>query len=96
MQTKVRKIKDTSLKIEWNKIVGAESYSVYVAKKNTINFRKVATVKSTRYVFKKAKKSQNYYIYVKANKVKGGTKKYGSTKPQYLSIQRNRYGVTDE
>lgn len=77
---------NTSVKLKWKKISGATSYTIYMRKETGDNFKKVATVKSTSYVLKKTKPRTNYYIYVKANGVKSGKKKYSSTKPVNQSI----------
>lgn len=77
---------NSSLKLKWSKISGAKNYTVYMSKKETGKYKKVATVKTNSYVLKKLKPSQNYYIYVKANGVKSGNKKYASTKPKYQPI----------
>ena len=91
-KTTVKKNSSNSLKISWKKISGATSYSVYVAKTKDDNFKKVATVKSTSYILKNTKKRQDYYIYVKANGVKCGKKKYASVKPQYQNVTLVWYG----
>lgn len=69
----------TNVKIKWSKVSGAKSYTVYYRNKTTGKFKKVATVKGTSYTLKNAKKYKNYYIMVKANKVKVGKKSYSST-----------------
>ncbi|MBQ2800371.1 MAG: fibronectin type III domain-containing protein [Lachnospiraceae bacterium] len=77
---------NSSLKLKWSKITGAKSYTVYMSKKVTGKYKKIATVKTNTYILKKLKPSQDYYIYVKANNVKSGNKKYGSTKPKHQPI----------
>ena len=89
----VKKNSSNSLKISWKKVSGATSYSVYIAKTKNDKFKKVATVKSTNYILKKTKKRQDYYIYVKANGVKCGKKKYSSTKPKYQPVTLAWYGT---
>ncbi|MBQ7065489.1 MAG: fibronectin type III domain-containing protein [Lachnospiraceae bacterium] len=69
----------TNVKIKWSKVSGAKSYTVYYRNKATGKFKKLATVKGTSYTIKNAKKYKNYYIMVKANKVKIGKKSYSST-----------------
>lgn len=75
------------VKITWKKVSGAKSYTVYYKSKATGKFKKAATVKGTSYTIKNATKYKNYYVYVQANKVKVGKKKYNSTK-----IKNTSYG----
>lgn len=82
---------NTSLKLSWKKISGAKSYSVYVAKGKHYMFKKVATVKSTSYILKNTSYNTNYNIYVRANGVKSGKKKYSSTRALYQSITQVQY-----
>lgn len=80
----------TSLKLNWKKISGAKNYTIYVANKQW-KFKKVATTKSTSYILKKTKINKDYYIYVKANYVKVGTKKCSSTKAVKQPVTKVRY-----
>lgn len=82
---------NTSLKLSWKKISGAKSYSVYLAKGKNYKFKKVATVKSTSYTLKQTRYSTDYYVYVQANGVKSGKKKYSSTKAVWQSITQVYY-----
>ncbi|MCM1162091.1 MAG: hypothetical protein NC412_12825 [Roseburia sp.] len=80
----------TDVKLTWTKVTGAKSYTVYRSNKATGKYKKVATVKGTSYVMKKLAKNKNYYVYVKANKVKVGKKSYNSTtvkNPGYRSFR---------
>ena len=70
---------NTSVKLSWNKVSGATSYTIYYSTASDGKLKKVATVKKNSYTWKKRKKSKDYYVYVKANNVKFGTKKYSST-----------------
>ena len=79
-----KKKSKSSVTLKWKKITGAKSYSVYMWKED--KFKKVATVKSTSYTLKKLKPRTDYYIYIKANGVKSGNKKYSSTRPVNRSI----------
>lgn len=82
---------NTSIKLKWKKISGAKSYTIYMRKETGDSFKKVATVKSTSYVLKKTNPRTYYYVYVKANGVKSGKKKYSSTKPVNQSITQVWY-----
>ena len=79
-----KKKSNSSVTLKWNKISGAKSYSVYIWKED--KFKKAATVKSTSCTLKNLKPRTDYYIYVKANGVKSGNKKYSSTKPVNRSV----------
>lgn len=69
----------TDVKVTWAKVSGAKSYTVYRSNKATGKYKKVATVKGTSYTMKNLAKYKDYYVYVKANKVKIGKKSYNST-----------------
>lgn len=63
--------------MNWNKIAGVKSYTVYASAKKDKGFKKVATTKSTKYTVtkvngKKMKKGKTYYYYVKATAKDGG------------------------
>lgn len=70
---------DTSVRLSWNKIPGAASYTIYYSTASDGKLKKVATVKGNSYTWKKLKKGKDYFVYVKANNVKFGTRKYSST-----------------
>lgn len=70
---------NTSVKLSWNKVSGATSYTIYYSTASDGKLKKVATVKKNSYTWKKLKKNKDYYVYVKANNVKFGSKKYSST-----------------
>lgn len=67
------------MKLSWNKVSGAASYTIYYSSSYKGKLKKLATVKGSSYTWMKLKKSKTYYVYVKANNVKFGTKKYSST-----------------
>ncbi|MDE6627500.1 MAG: hypothetical protein K2K56_14185 [Lachnospiraceae bacterium] len=71
-------------KVSWNKVSGAKNYTVYMAKAKGSkpgSFKKVTTTKKTSASLKNLIKYKDYYVYVCANGVKCGKKKYNSTKP---------------
>lgn len=69
----------TTAKLSWNKVPGATNYTIYYTTSSGGKFKKLATLKGTSYTWKNRKAYQNYYVYVKANKIKFGSKKYTST-----------------
>lgn len=77
---KVKLASGTKMKVTWNKVSGAKSYTLYISK-NGSSFKKVTTTKKTSATTKKLVKYQNYYYYVQANGVKYKKKSYNSTKP---------------
>ncbi len=88
------KVSDTAIQLKWNKVKGAQSYTIYRATKEGGKFKKVATVKKTKYKVKKLKAYKDYYFYVKANKVKIGGKNRASTKletPNYINVYIYKY-----
>ena len=88
------KVSDTSIQLKWDKVAGAKSYTVYRATKEGGKFKKVATVKKTKYKVKELKTYKDYYFYVKANKVKIGGKNRNSTKletPNDINVYIYKY-----
>ncbi len=88
------KVSDTSIQLKWDKVAGAKSYTVYRATKEGGKFKKVATVKKTKYKMKELKTYKDYYFYVKANKVKIGGKNRNSTKletPNDINVYIYKY-----
>ncbi len=83
---KATKVSDTSVKLTWDKVNGAASYTIYRATKDGGKFTKVASTKKASYTVKKLKTYKDYYFMVKANKVNIGGKKRSSTK---LSTQND-------
>ncbi len=78
--TKLTSKKGTDVKITWKKISGAKTYTIYRGTSLKGKFKKIGTVKNNSYVIKKNKKYRTYYVYVLANKVKVGKKRYNTTK----------------
>ena len=69
------------VKIKFNKISGAKSYTIYLSTNGGTKFKKVGTTKSTTYTINKSfERYKNYYVYVAANGVKCKKKSYNSTK----------------
>lgn len=74
------------VKIKFNKISGAKSYTIYLSTNGGTKFKKVGTTKSTTYTISKSfTRYKNYYVYVAANGVKCKKKSYSSTK----TIEKN-------
>ena len=95
-------------KISWNKVSGATSYEVYLAKCNSkgkkYTTKKVATVTKTSYTTKKLSKNRFYKFYVVANvdgrKVKSatshfttGNKSRKATNPKSLKVNKTKVNV---
>lgn len=77
-----KKLVGGKVKLTWKKVTGAKDYTVYLSSNDGISFKKLGTVKGSSYTITKSlKKYKNYYVYVKANNVKVGKKKYSSSKP---------------
>ncbi|MCM1158803.1 MAG: hypothetical protein NC348_09930 [Clostridium sp.] len=72
---------EKNVKVTWEKITGAASYSIFLSSDGGKTFKKTATTKTRTCTLKNLKKKKNYYIYVQANKVKYKNAKYNSTKP---------------
>ena len=88
------KVSDTSVQLKWDKVAGAKSYTVYRATKEDGKYKKVATVKKTKYKVKKLKTYKDYYFYVKANKVSMDGKSKSSTAldvPNYINVFIYKY-----
>jgi len=70
----------TSGKLNWTKVTGAKSYTVYWKTSLKGKWKVVAkNVKGTNANVKYNPKAKNNFYYVKANKVKFGKKKYNSS-----------------
>lgn len=78
--TSKKLISSGNVQIKWNKVSGAKSYSIYVAKGDYAKFKKVGTTSSSSFTIKKCSKYTNYYVYVQANDVKYKKKKMKTTK----------------
>lgn len=88
------KVSNTAVWLKWNKVAGAKSYTIYRATKEGGKYKKLATVKKTKYKAKKLKAYKDYYFYVKANKVSIGGKNRASTKldtPNYINVYIYKY-----
>lgn len=80
------------MKLKWNKISGASSYTVYVSKKSSSKFKKLKTTKKTsvtlsKFKGKKFKNNTDYHFYIIANKKVGKTT-IKSPKVKYWTINR--------
>ena len=81
----------SSVNLNWNKVKGATSYSVYASVSKDAGFKKVATTKSAKLVVKKVAgkklvKGTSYYFYVKAN-AKMGKRSYSSPSTRVFVAQ---------
>lgn len=73
------KVANNKLTVGWNKVKGAQKYTIYVSTKAKSGYKKVGTAKSTKssMVFKKFKgkkfsPKKTYYVYVQATKKVAG------------------------
>lgn len=71
-------VNSKKLKISWNKVKGATSYSVYMSTSQKTNYKKIKTLKKsktsltvTKFKKKSLSKKKRYYVYVVANKKVG-------------------------
>lgn len=79
----VKRAGNGKIKIKWNKVAGAKSYTVYKAtakNKKFGKFKKAKTVTGTSCTISGFKTYVDYGVYVQADKVKVGKKKVNSTK----------------
>ncbi len=67
---KATKLSDTSVRLSWDKVEGAKSYTIYRATKDGGKFKKIKTTTKTAYRVKNLKTYKDYYFYVQANKTK--------------------------
>lgn len=76
-----QKISDSAVTVSWKKVKGAQGYTIYYSTQPNSGYTKLATVSSgtTSYTFQNLNKDTTYYVYVSANKVKIGKKRYSST-----------------
>lgn len=89
-----KKVSNTSVQLTWSKVAGAKSYTIYRATKEGGKYKKLATVKKTKYKAKKLKAYKDYYFYVRANKVNIGGKNRNSTTletPNYINVYIYKY-----
>lgn len=80
------KVSNTSVKLTWDKVAGAKSYTIYRATSEGGKYKKVATTKKRSYTVKSLDTYKDYYFFVKANKITIGGKARNSTK---LSVNNN-------
>lgn len=79
--TTATKISTNAVRIDWKKVKGAKSYTVYYSTNPNGGYQKLTTVgkSATSYTFNNLDANTTYYAYVRANDVKIGKKKYDST-----------------
>lgn len=82
----LQKVGEKSIKLKWDKVSGAESYTIYRSTSSYTGFKKVKTTTKTTLTNSGLKANTRYYYYVVANKVKAGGKTYNTTKPTYREI----------
>jgi fibronectin type 3 domain-containing protein len=58
------KVSNTAIQLKWSAVEGAESYTIFRATKEGGKYKKVATVKKTKYKVKKLKTYKDYYFYL--------------------------------
>lgn len=80
--TTAQKLSATSVQINWTQITGAKSYTIYYSTQPNQGYQKLTTVNGnvTSFTFQNMKPNTTYYVYVSANSVKIGKKKYSSSK----------------
>lgn len=93
------KVQGGKLKLSWEKISGATSYSIYISKNEKRNYKKVKTVGSSKNTYqiykfqgKKFYKKKVYYVYIVANK-KIGKKTYTSGKHYTEEVCGNNHNL---
>lgn len=81
IKPKGTKVVNGKVGITWKKVSGAKSYTIYLST-NGGKYKKLANVnaKTTSYTLTNLKSYTAYRVYVQANDVKVGKKKYKSTK----------------
>ena len=102
-QANVKAVKksDTSVQLTWDKVAGAKSYTVYRATRDGGKYKKVGTTTKRSFMAKDLKTYQDYYFYVKANKVTMGGKKRSSNAVETtndINVYINKYqsSVTED
>lgn len=88
------KVSNNAVKLSWEPVEGAKTYTIYRATKEGGKYKKVKTVSKTTYKVKKLKTYKDYYFYVTANKVNIGEKNRTSTKletPNYINVYIFKY-----
>lgn len=82
----LKKKGNSQMQLSWKKVSGASSYTIYRSTSSYRGFKKVKTVKTTKYLDKGLERAKTYYYYVVANKVKVKGKPYNSTKAERREI----------
>lgn len=102
-QANVKAVKksDTSVQLTWDKVAGAKSYTVYRATKDGGKYKKVGTTSKKSLTVNNLNAYQDYYFYVKANKVAMGDKKCSSNAVETtndINVYINKYqsNVTED
>lgn len=88
------KVSNSTVRLSWEPVEGATSYTIYRATKEGGTYKKLATTKKTAYRAKKLKTYKDYYFYVKVNKVLIGGKKRSSSKlttPNDINVYIYKY-----
>ncbi len=75
----VKKASNTAVTLSWDKVEGAKQYLVYRTTTDGGKYSKIATVKTLNFTNDNLTEGQDYYYFVKADKVKIGGKKRKST-----------------
>ena len=80
------KISTNAVTVSWKKFSGAKSYTIYYSTQPNMGYHKLSTLGAnvTSYTFSNLKPTSKYYVYIVANDVKIGKKKYKST---YVSVK---------
>ncbi len=68
--------------VSFYKVTGASKYQIYRSEKKKGGYKRIATVKSSKYVDKKAKKGKTYYYKVRAVRSVNGTVYSSYTSPK--------------
>ncbi len=75
---KLKKVSSTSIKVYWGSVSGRTKYVLYRAASKTGSYAKVAETASAYYTVKNLKKGKTHYFKVRAYRLVGTTKVYGS------------------
>ena len=80
---KAKVVKNSRVKLTWNKVKDATSYTVYRSTKQNSGYKKVASTKKSAYIDYDVKKGKVYYYKIVSNHKKN--KKLSSSKSQAVS-----------